>query len=90
VGLTAQLDARRRYRGLALVLRLDPRRLAAEAIDEDELVASISPMLMSLCDADVIPMIHARYTTESVPEEFAGQPQTWLFGRVAAEDALER
>lgn len=79
VGLTAQLDARRRYRGIALVLRANPSSLAAEAIHEDELVASISPMLMSLCDADVIPMIHVRYTTESVPEELAGRPEAQLF-----------
>lgn len=79
VGLTAQLDTRRRYRGIELMLRIDPKRLAADAVGEDELIDSLDPMLAAFCEADVIAMIHLRYTTERVPEEFAGRPEAMLF-----------
>lgn len=83
VGLMARLDARRCYRGIALVLRVNPSTLEAEAIDQDELVQSVTPMVTSLCAADVIPMIQVRYTTESIPEEFAVRPEASLFERVS-------
>lgn len=81
VGLETQLDARRRYRGIALVLRAWPARLEADGIGSDELADTAAQLLAPLCDADVLTMVPLRYTTESVPEEFAARPEALLFQR---------
>lgn len=81
VGLQAQLDPRRRYRGIALVLRAWPARLEADGVGSDELAETAAQLLAPLCDADVLVMVPVRYTTESVPAELVSRPETLLFQR---------
>ena len=90
VGLQAQLDARRRYRGIALVLRAWPARLEADGVGSDELAETAAQLLAPLCDADVLVTVPVRYATESAPEEFATRPEALLFQRAEAPAGGDR
>lgn len=84
VGVEARLDERRRYRGLALVLRVVAARLDAEGMDADELADRVGALATLRCEADVVVTVAVRYASEPVPEEFSARPEALLFAKEAA------
>ena len=79
VGLSAEIDARRRYRGCLLVVGVDPQAMADRALDEDHLAAQLQRLLRDIGEPDLLVLVRCVYTTEPFPEDLAAalaaQPQ---------------
>jgi Zn-dependent protease with chaperone function len=64
---TAKLDERSRFEVAVLALRLDPVRLQAEGINEDEAAHILQDQLEQVLPPNVVVTVHRSYTTESTP-----------------------